>query len=200
MTPIQWAGAAAVAVGLVLLVFERFGRTAAEQTASVKGWKIEAQGSVALVLVVVGVLGLWLGDRNETSERAEPPASSTTTTTSTTLPPTTLVSPTTTTLPALEYMPPSPILEVWTDFDEEFCDDFALYWFDDPNADYFLIQVAAMDPIEDLRMVEWEFESWPPLCEWEWELQDYTRYWIWISAVQGDLQTVPYFVEYYTNP
>lgn len=197
MTPLQWAGAAAVGIGLVLLVFERFGRTAEEQTASVKGWKIEAQGSVALVLVVVGVLGLWLGDGNE-PERASP---ATTTTTTTTLPPTTLVSPTTSTLPTLEYLPPSPILEVWTDFDVELCDDYALYWHDDPAADFFLIQVAAMsEDGTDSREVEWEFESFPPLCEWEWELEGWSRYWLWITAVQGELRTEPYYLEYYTNP
>ena len=197
MTPLQWAGAAAVGIGLVLLVFERFGRTAEEQTASVKGWKIEAQGSVALVLVVVGVLGLWLGDGNE-PERASP---ATTTTTTTTLPPTTLVSPTTSTLPTLEYLPPSPILEVWTDFDAELCDDYALYWHDDPAADFFLIQVAAMsEDGTDSREVEWEFESFPPLCEWEWELEGWSRYWLWITAVQGELRTEPYYLEYYTNP
>lgn len=201
MTPIQWAGAAAVLVGLILLVFERFGRTIEEQVASVKGWKIEASGSVALVLVVVGILGLWLGDNKEPDRT--PASSTTTTTTTSTLPPTTIVSPTTTTLPALEYQPPNPILEVWTDYNEEVCDDYALYWYDDPNADYYLIQVAAMDDFDDIRIEEWQFESWPPLCEWEiqdWSPNRYARYWLWISAVQGDIQTTPYFVEYYATP
>lgn len=195
MTPLQWAGAGAVAVGLILLVVERFGKTAPEQTAVVKGWKIEASGSVALVLVVVGVLGLWLGDgKPEEIPRDFTTMTTISTTTTTEAPTTTILFPSTMpTISATSIAADS----AWVQYDIEYCDDWAIFWFDeDFSVDLWFIQVAAMGP-GDTRDVEWEFESFPPLCQWEFAIEDYERYWLWISPiyVTGEYGP-PTFIEY----
>lgn len=194
MSPLQWAGAASVGIGLGLLIFERFGKTAEEQKAVVKGWKIEASGSVALVLVVVGVLGLWLGDGGTPTPT---PSGTSTTTTTSTVPPTTTTTLLPTTMPTISATSIAADT-AWVQYDIEFCDSWAIFWFDEDFAvDLWLIQVAAMGP-GDSRDVEWEFESWPPLCEWEFMIEDYNRYWLWISPVLADgSYGSPTFIEYH---
>ncbi len=107
-----------------------------------------------------------------------------------------------TTIPLLED-PFVPILEAPVDtfiyFDEEFCADWALDWEPDPFALYYFVQVAAMDDM-DGRHNELSFESFPPLCMWEFYAEGFDRYWLWITAVgEGDFGQVlsdPAFVEF----
>lgn len=203
MLAVHIVGAIVAAIGLVLFAAEQWtaGERGKDGSAGLKAWKVELGGPPALILIVIGLMvflfPFWSGRDQPvpTTSTTTTTLSTTTTTPSTTTFPTILVDPT-----SLSFLP-EPAEPTWwaIEFDPVFCESEAIYWEEDSWTDYWIVDVAALIG-EDVREIEFQIDTFEPfICDWEFLIEGYDRYWIWITG-WNDVGPGPFLWLEYPSP